>query len=249
MDIFLRDPIEHLRTPTRSLLAFLVISHVFILPIRSEVLRTFMAELHREYITSGRREILDGKIYYDAEAKKVIVEVTSPIHQWMFLQKFETLIYYPQERKAFRMQARSDAVLPFFQLFIGCLKEDIGLGDLGYTFSRYEKKDDILISVWIPPIRFSKILGEAVLKLQANKLVEVQYKTPKGDLYSRGEFGQHVLFGGYFFPLDVSLAQLAGQQKSLERVTYSNPVFNRPLPPSIREFKIPEDVPVKNVLW
>lgn len=219
------------------------------LPLRSEVLRTFVADLHREYTTAGQKETLDGKIYYDAKTQKVIVEVINPIHQWMLLQKFDTLIYYPQEKRAFHIQSASDAVLPFFQLFIGCLKEDMGLGELGYTFSKYEKQDGVLISLWIPPERFSKILGDVVLKFQSNKLQEVQYKTPKGDLFSRGEFGRHVPFGGYFFPLEITVTQLIGWKKSTERVSYQNPQFNPPLPASIREFKIPEDVPVKNVIW
>jgi outer membrane lipoprotein-sorting protein len=139
--------------------------------------------------------------------------------------------------------------MPFFVVFIGCMQEDFGLGILGYTLARHEKKGSILTSFWRPPKNLVKLLGETILVHDANRLVRVEYRSPKGTLLREGIFNRHTLFGGYYFPLEISISSKSTQESTLEKVTYIDPRFNAALPAAVKDFKLPPGVQVKEVDW
>ena len=167
----------------------------------------------------------------------------------MILKGNETIIYYPDELQAFRIISRNPASMPFFQAFIGAVKEDYGLSDLEYTFSSYKREDNILVSYWDPPKNLSNFLGKFTLKYKDNKLVYVESINANGKILSKASYKNHILFAGTYFPLEISIAKFMNSSSTLEKVIYKNLQFNSPLPQEITAFKIPADVKVKEVKW
>jgi outer membrane lipoprotein-sorting protein len=219
------------------------------IPAKGEIFKTFVAEFIREYSTQSKQETLKGKLFYEADSGKLLIEVDTPIHQWMILQGNETLIYYPETMLAFRIRSKAEAVMPFFKVILGCLKEDFGLSQQGYALAHYEKKGNVLLSTWSPPPQLSKLIGKAVLEYQANKIMRIEYQTPDGKLLSQAIFHQHVFFSGSYFPLEVSISYKTNQDSRAEKVVYVHPQFNAPLPGDVREFKIPAGAKVKDIEW
>jgi len=206
-------------------------------------------EFQREHIEKGRREIVKGKIYYQFPSKTVI-KVIEPINQQMIVKEKEMIIYYPENQKAFRITSSLYPFsMPFFQAFIGVVKEDYGLTEMGYTLKNYERKGDTLISYWSPPKNLSKLLGEITLEYKENKLTRLEIRAPKGNLISQTLFKNHIIYGSIWFPLEISISRYLNSGPSFEKVVYSNPQFNAPLPPEIVNFKIPANVKVKEVEW
>jgi len=216
---------------------------------QADIFKTFMADFSREYLAQKKSETVTGKIFYEADSNKLLIEVEKPLHQWMILQANETLVYYPETKQAFRLISKVEAVMPFFKIILGCFKEDFGLAQQGYTLAHYEKKGSVLLSTWNPPKNLSKLVGEAILEYDANKLMRIEHKTPKGNLLSRAVFKQHTPFSGYFFPLEVTFSYRSNQDSAEEKVVYIRPQFNAPLPAEIKEFKIPPGVKVKDIEW
>lgn len=210
---------------------------------------TFQANLVRESSLGSRPERISGRIFFDAASEKLLIEVQAPVHQWVIVQGSEMLLYYPEAKQAFRVVSKSDAFMPFFRVIWNCFKEDFDLPRQGYTMVRHQKKGNALLSTWSPPSQLSRVVGEATLEYSDSKLTRVEHKTARGNLLSRAVFGQHVPVSGYSFPLEVTISYGSKQGVTEERVIYSEPRFDLPLPADIVNFKIPDGISVKDVVW
>ena len=212
-------------------------------------LQTFQADLVRTSANGTKREVISGRLAFDASAARLVVEVLQPLHQWMRLEGTEVLVYYPVAREAFRIRSKTPATMPFFSVIWGSFKDDFDLPRLGYRMARYDKKGGTLTSVWLPPANLARYVGEATLQYDGGRLVRVEHKTAKGNLLTRSVFAGHVPFGGLSFPLEVSISYGSKTGVSEESVVYSNPRFNAPLDAAMKDFKIPPQIPVKVIDW
>ena len=217
--------------------------------IYGQLIKTISADFSREYKEGNKKETIKGSIYYQAATKKVVIKVDYPVNQWMILQGNETIIYYPDELRAFRIISRNPAYMPFFQAFISALKEDYGLTDGGYTFASYKRNGNKLVSYWNPPKKLTKILGQSTLKYIDNKLTYAESKNAKGKILSEAYFKNHILYGGTYFPIEISITKRMKSSSSLEEFILKDPQFNSSLPQEIIGFKIPKEVKVKEVKW
>jgi len=210
-----------------------------------QTIKTISVEFTREYRETNSKEIIKGKIYYKAPFKTVI-KITAPINQWMILEDKEMIIYYPDDKKAFHIISSVNPFsMPFFRAFIGVVKEDYGLTELGYTLANYETNDNSLISHWNPPKKLSKFLGEFILEFKDNKIIRVELKNPKGKTLSKSLYKNHILYDAIYFPLEISTVLYLELGSTFEKVIYKNPQFNSLLPKEIVDFKIPGDIEVK----
>lgn len=233
------------------LINLLIITTLFIvrLHLHSQIIQTIFAEFSREYKSENGKEIVEGKIYYLTQMEKLVIKVNHPVKQIMTIKGNETILYYPDTRKAFRITSQIPNSMPFFQLFIGVIKEDYGLTDLGYTFANYKRKGNKLISHWNPPKNLSRFLGEIVLEYVDNKLVYVESKNFKGKIISKAFYKNHISFGSNYFPLEISVTKNTKLHSSVEKIVYKNIKFNSSLPQNIINFKLPPDVKVKEIVW
>jgi hypothetical protein len=78
-----------------------------------------------------------------------------------YFEGADLLIYFPQERRAFRFISRNRLMIPFAQSFIGLVREDFGLSDAGFLLRENRKRADILITIWTPPRAYRPYIGEA----------------------------------------------------------------------------------------
>ncbi|MEW6455798.1 MAG: hypothetical protein AB1410_03670 [Acidobacteriota bacterium] len=214
-----------------------------------QIIKTFSADFTREYIEGNKREVVEGKIYFQANSKRLIIFVTTPVRQWMVLSGNETLIFYPDSLKAFRIKMQIPSHMPFFEAFIGVMKDDYGLTKLGYTFSHYKRKVNTLVSYWKPPKNLAKIFGEYVLTYRDNRLIYAELKDAKSRIASKVEYSSHFFYGGTYFPLEVLITVKKEAEVISEKVIYKNHSFNSPLPSEVINFKIPEGTKIKEVQW
>jgi len=123
----------------RTIFPFLLINFNTI--VYSQSLQTLQIQFKRYYKERNSEETVEGTIYFKSPGKVTVV-VNEPIQQWMLFKKNGMDIYYPIERKAFRFITQNPVLLPFFQAFLGVLKKDYGLMDIGYTLSYHKKRGD-----------------------------------------------------------------------------------------------------------
>lgn len=202
----------------------------------------------REYTQGSAKERVWGTIYCQPP-NKLILQVTYPLEQWMVFEKTVTTIYYPASRQAFRIISRFGSYPPFVQAFIGVAERDYGLSSLGYRVRDYNIQADTLISHWRPPKGLSLFLGETILKIKDDKIVYTESRTVRGETLRKSTHKKHVGYQGTYFPMEILTTEYSRADSTFEKVVFSDPEFDLPLPEEVLNFHIPTGVEVKEVKW
>lgn len=219
-----------------------------LLPSWAQTIKTISVEFTRTVKSNNIIEEIKGSIYYDTT--RTTLEVTYPINQWMILKRNTIFIYYPDEKKAIEITSQSPATLPFFQSFVGVVKEDYGLSDFGYTLKRNEVKGDTLFAYWDPPEKVKKVLGQFVLGFTENKIVYTESRYAEGKAMLKATYQDHIKYEVTYFPLKITIIQyLENDDFTIEEVIYNNPIFDKPLPPKVANFKIPPYIKIQKIEW
>ncbi|MBU1262617.1 hypothetical protein KKG61_07200 [bacterium] len=209
------------------------------------VLNTLSANFEREIVNQDLSEITSGIVYYQ-EKERLTLEVTTPIHQMMIFNEDGTIIYYPEEKRAIQTKEKNSIrTLPFFQMFIGAMKEDYGLAEAGYILKRHKKKEDILYTYWEPPKKMKKFLGTVILEMKKDRFVYMETRTPDNKPAIKVFFKDHIRFGDKYLPCQISIERYGNSSLIKEYITYSDVRFNSPIPERILNFRIPDSVDIK----
>jgi len=242
-------------------------------------LDTISLKFEREVVQDDSTEIVKGIAYYQAPLKvfievqepvKQIMIVGPPTArqkaQWLTdgidndsdgatdepdegAYRSAMLIYYPVEKKAFRIKAKGLIPMPFIQNILSIMKDDYGLTETGYTLTKHERKGDTLYTYWTPPRKLKKHLGKFILGTANGVLVYAEAKNPKGKTAAKSFYKKHIELAGKQFPLEVRSEIFGGPKRTEEFVTYSEVEFNIALPDRVTSFKLPDSVPVDEVEW
>jgi len=227
-----------------SLVVFLTL--IFGAP-KSEPLNTFSAKFNRTFVEHNKKEVVEGTIYYQAP-NKVVTEIDTPIEQIMAVIGKAMLIYYPNEKKAFRIKSKNPIPPPFIQTIIGSMKDDYGLIELGYALVRHEKKGDTIYTHWKPPSKHKKVLGMFILgTAPKNKIVSAETHQSNGRIAIKSVYRKHITFGERYIPREIFTEYYDKSGITQEHVIFSDVKFNPSLPDRVLNFKIPDSIPIKEV--
>ena len=230
----------------------IILTLIFIIFIASpsfgQTVKTISVEFTRTVKSNNTKEEVKGSIYYDTT--RTTLEVTYPINQWMILKGNTIFIYYPDEKKAIEIISQSPATLPFFQSFVGVVKEDYGLSDFGYTLKRNEVKGDTLFAYWDPPEKVKKVLGQFILGFTEDKIVYTESRDAEGKALLKAIYQDHIKYEVTYFPLKIIIIQYINKDYTkVEEVIYKNPIFDKPLPEKVVNFKIPSYIKIQKIEW
>ena len=214
----------------------------------SQMPDTLSLNFEREFIQGDSIETTKGIAYYQAP-QRLFIEVDEPLSQIMLIDGAEMTIYYPVEKKAFRIMAKGPIPLPFIQTILSVMKDDYGLTEMGYTLAKHEIKDSTLYTHWDPPRKLKKRLGKFILGTTDGLLVYAEARTPKGKAAAKSFYKKHMELGGKHFPLEVRSEIYEGRKRTEEHVVYSDVKLNIPLPDRVISFQLPQSIPVKEIEW
>lgn len=213
-----------------------------------QVLRTIQVDFEKLFREKDTEEIVKGTIYHDASGK-TILSVRHPVNQWMISSGHRLVIYYPEEGRAFRFITRSHFHFPFFQAFLGVVKEDYGLTDMGYTLSSHEILGDTLTTCWSPPERLSQELGDLTVVYVSDRIIRIESRKTDGSVISRALYENHLRHGIHQFPLKICTIRYEEKDSTFERIKYGNPMFNVDFPETVKEFALPADTKIEEITW
>ena len=215
---------------------------------QGQTLDTLSLGFERKVVQGDYVEIIKGIAYYQAP-HKVFIKVEDPIKQIMIVDDDVMTIYYPVEKKAFRIKARGPISMPFVQTILSVTREDYGLSEMGYTLGKHEKKGDTLYTYWNPPRKLKKHVGEFILGTSDGLLIYAEARGPKGKTAAKSFYRKHKELGGRHFPLEVRSEIYSGANLTEEYVSYTNVKFHITIPDEVSSFKIPHSTPIKEVEW
>lgn len=209
---------------------------------------TISLKFERKVIQNESTEIIKGTAYYQAP-HRIFLEVNHPLKQIMLVEKNVLTIYYPIEKRAFRINSKGPIPMPFVQAILSSMKDDYGLSEMGYTLEKHKKKGDMLCTFWNPPKAQKKRMGRFILGTKDGLLTYAEALDPKGKTVIKSFYKKHVEFNGKHFPLESVSEIKNGSNFSKEYVTYSDVKFNNALPDEAINFRIPDSIPVKEIEW
>ncbi len=215
----------------------------------SQKVDTISLKFERKVVQNDATEVVKGIAYYQAP-QKVFIEVQDPVSQIMSVNGGVMLVYYPVEKKAFRITAKGPIPMPFIQGILSAMKDDYGLTEMGYTLAKHEKKGDTLYTYWDPPKKLKKHMGKFILGTTANgALVYAEARKSKGKATAKSFYSKHIELAGKQFPMEVRSEIVDGNSRIEEFVSYSDLKLNISLPDKVTGFKLPDSIPVKEVEW
>jgi outer membrane lipoprotein-sorting protein len=216
--------------------------------LSAQELKDLVVDFERTEQSRGTTESVKGTIYYQPP-DRIMIHVTDPVDQWMDFESNALVIYYPVEQKAFRILAQYPFALPFFQAFVGVVKEDFGLAELGFTLDRNETRDETLITYWTPPGKAKKTMGPILVGMTEDRIAFMEMQNAKHRPIGRVTYTDYSDAGSLSLPLKVSARRYPGRDTTYEDVTYSNPQSDVELPEEVLNFRIPDSITVKEIHW
>ncbi|MGB9595140.1 MAG: LolA family protein [Candidatus Poribacteria bacterium] len=209
---------------------------------------TISLNFERKIVKEDSTEIVKGISYYKSP-QKLYIEVQHPLKQIMAIENNVLTIYYPIEKKAFRIKSKGPIQMPFIQSILSAMKEDYGLSDVGYTLTKSEMRGKILYTYWEPPKKYKKQMGKFIIGVENGLLSCSEALDPKGKTVIKSFYKKHIEINGKYFPLEVQSEITDGSIQIKEYIIYSNVKINIPLPQEVINFSIPNSVPVKEIEW
>lgn len=188
------------------------------------------------------REVVRGNLY-SLENSMLIFEVSSPVNQLMWIKKDTVDIYYPEEKKLFRILTRD--TLPTANTSVShFLSYDLEyrLHRAGFVTLKAIYKGDTVFHYWekkgFPEIVTGSVEDDLVLYRSSGRGWSLEFKTWD---YRQVE--------GKRYPHFLRSTVTKGRVKRVEELRLANIQLNRPLPGHLAASNIPGDTEVKIVEW
>ncbi len=206
------------------------------------------------FLSPLKKEIVKGRIYYSSSDNIFTILVNYPVNQNLIFKGKIMNIYYPDKKRAFRIKSKVPFILPFFEAFMGVIEEDFGLGKLGYKFVTGKKKKNLFLTYWeLKPEIYKKLKNvmpfKFILGKDKGKLIFVESQDKNGNLISKLSLKKHIKYKIFYFPKEIINIKVFRGRTTKNIIYYSNIKFNSPIPDKIKNLKIPDNIPVKEVEW
>lgn len=216
--------------------------------IRSQPIQSLITDFERRQTINGEADTARGTIYYKAP-HRIIADINYPVNQLMVFNDQNLTIYYPDEKRAFRMTGNVAQHLGFFQAFLGSMDEDFGLSELGFKLRDQVVNSDTLTTYWNPSKKLKKQYGEFTLIFAADRIIYAESRKSDNSVLSNSVFSDHIQYGTYYFPLSIHTTNSSEGNPTVEDVKFSSPQFNAELPDNVVNFKLPRDVKIEKIKW
>jgi hypothetical protein len=216
--------------------------------VAAQSLQTLSVDFVRRSGSEQAPEEVRGTLYFQAP-ERVLIRVSQPTLQWSEFAGRNLLIYYPEERRAFRFISRNRLLIPFARSFLGFLRPDFGLADAGFSLKQSRKRGDLLVTVWEPPRALRGYVSQALVGTDRGGPVFLELEDREGRMVSRTEYTAPSTVGGLTFPGRIVVVQRSEGDETREESFYTNHQVNLPLPSEATDFRLPEDVPVQELQW
>jgi len=172
-------------------------------------------------------QVSKGKLFYDQNNKKIIFDFTFPQKEKIVL--FDTIMY------AFRgdtLYSKSlNLLIPDQSLFHFILKgkmANYGLDQANFEMKGFEKKNDMVITTWIPPDFLKKMISKVLVATKNKLLYSVTMIDANGKVISRQILKNYKLIQGIDIPSEILIATYLDKGNIYQIINMDNVVLNEP---------------------
>lgn len=156
----------------------------------------------KEKGADGKERLTMGQVYYDKTAKKIVYNIKFPEKEtWVIV---DTVLYRIVDKEIKDVKTiPAIAEFSIFHLSLNGGIADYGLKKSFYTIEKAEKENDMVITTWLAPEKFSKTFGKILLSQKDKKLFGVVFFSPANVLLSKQFFKNYTNVNGLEFPTEI----------------------------------------------
>jgi len=197
--------------------------------------------------TGCKDETVNGQLFFNKNKSTIIIE--NPIDQWMIFENDILLIYYPKDRNVIRIKSQNPVTMPFSQLFLNIFSDNMELSKSGYTLLKNELCGDTLSIFWKPPEILEKSISEYIIKMKDKKIISIEVKNTDKNTIMSVLYDNYIQCSHQFIPLKIVTYFYSRKKMTTEVIELFNPVFNKHFPQNVINFKLPDDIEIKDIEW
>jgi len=198
----------------------------FVNYIYSQEFYRFSAEYSVKYKENTGRAILKlGKVFYDLNEKQIVMKNGFPVREILVFN--DTTVYQLRNNMVVNKEKIISPVE--FSIFHLALKEELknyGLEKAGYKLDTIKRDRGLIISIWIPPVKYQKVFGNIVVSTKAKKLFGIVFLNPNGNIVSKHFFRGYKQIKGFSFPSEVVRINYLNGNEIYETTTYKKIMVN-----------------------
>jgi len=216
-----------------------------------EVPSNLTLSFHRVTLKDGREETLTATAYIRSSPHLFCIDVTEPVKQLVFFSAKNTLIYYPDQKKAMRIDYEKQQDISLETELSYLFRKDKGLELTGYRLDHIDSAKGSTVSVWLPPAPFAKNIRDVrVVTDEADRVLSMTTTGPGGKTI------QETAYSGYergflSLPTDVRTRVFLpdGSVQIETQLTLLSGNSLRDIPERISAFVVPNDIPLEILKW
>lgn len=172
-------------------------------------------------------QVSKGKLFYDQNNKKIIFDFTFPQKEVLVL--FDTIMY---TFRADTLYAKSRNLLipdqSLFQYMLAGKLANYGLDQTNFQMKGFEKKNDMVITTWIPPDFLKKMISKVLVATKNKLLYSVTMIDAKGKVISRQILKNYKLINGIDIPSEILIATYLEKGSIYQIINMDNVILNEP---------------------
>jgi len=216
-----------------------------------EVPKNLTLSFHRVTVKEGQEETLTATAYIRSSPHLFCIEATEPIKQLVFFSPKNTLIYYPDEKKAMRIDYETQQDISLETELTYLFRKDKGLELSGYRLDHIESTNELTVSIWLPPAPFAKKIRDVRVVTDGSDRVLSMTTTGTG-----GKTMQETVYSGYekgflSLPTEVRTRMFLtdGSVQIETKLTLFSGNSSPALPERISAFVVPSETPLEILKW
>lgn len=172
-------------------------------------------------------QVSKGKLFYDQNFKKIIFDFTFPQKEKIVL--FDTIMY---TFRADTLFAKSRNLLipdqSLFQFMLAGKLANYGLDQTNFEMKGFERKNDMIITTWIPPAFLKKMISKVLVATKNKLLYSVTMIDAKGKVMNRQILKNYKLIQGLDIPSEILIATYLEKGCIYQIITMDNVILNEP---------------------
>jgi len=196
----------------------------------------FLADFERYVKVDGEENLTKGEIYYISPFH-FYLNVKEPLRQVFFERGDTLIIYYPLHKRAFRFHLLNPFSLP---LLAEVKPVNITLLRLGMRILRKETNGERNRFIW------TSSAGEYVeIEEEKGHIVYFKYLHKKTGLKTEINFSKFIKIENSWIPTEITATGSSGGKRVRQKWLFYNVRTEIAIPDSIKNFKIPQGIPVE----
>jgi len=186
----------------------------------------------------GTQSLTMGTVYYDKNFKKIVYKNKFPnTETWITIDT--TLYKIIDDKIISKSKVPAIAELTIFHIALSGQLSNYGFDKSSYKISNVEKQNDLVITTWLPPQKFSKLLGKILISTKDKRLFGIIFYNPQNEISSKQFFEDFQNFNGFDFPSKIVQINYVNNKEDYQVITYKNILTNQTNESNMYNFVLP----------